>query len=169
MRDLDQLQRIAAGHGPADRCLRDGAARAPAAVDGRCGRSTRCSGWSKSGAPARSRGPAASALEHEAVNVALIGRMLERGPEQTPIQPPLPRRQPRHRDGDQDGRGGPVRPRSRRVRDPPRQRECPVSPTAASGPVTVSPELKTLLRQVKLGRSLDTLPGTARAGPGPHR
>ena len=31
----------------------------------------------------------ASALEHEAVNVALIGRILERGTG-TPIQPPLP-------------------------------------------------------------------------------
>lgn len=29
---------------------------------------------------------------------------------------------------------------------------------AATGPIIVSPELKTLLRQVKLGRSLDTLP-----------
>jgi len=33
-----------------------------------------------------------------------------------------------------------------------------VSPAAASGPVTVSPELKALLRRVKLGQSLDTLP-----------
>jgi len=33
-----------------------------------------------------------------------------------------------------------------------------VSPAGTSGPVTVSPELKALLRQVKLGRSLDTLP-----------
>ena len=33
----------------------------------------------------------ASALEHEAVNVGLIGRMLERGTEHTtPIQPSLP-------------------------------------------------------------------------------
>ncbi len=33
-----------------------------------------------------------------------------------------------------------------------------MSPAANTGPVIVSPELKTLLRQVKLGRSLDTLP-----------
>ncbi len=33
-----------------------------------------------------------------------------------------------------------------------------MSPAGTSGPVTVSPELKALLRQVKLGRSLDTLP-----------
>ena len=33
-----------------------------------------------------------------------------------------------------------------------------MSPTGTSRPVTVSPELKALLRQVKLGRSLDTLP-----------
>jgi hypothetical protein len=32
----------------------------------------------------------ASTLEHEAVNVALIGRMLERGIDHTPFQPPLP-------------------------------------------------------------------------------
>lgn len=32
----------------------------------------------------------ASALEHEAINVGLISRMLERGTEQTPIQPQLP-------------------------------------------------------------------------------
>jgi hypothetical protein len=29
-------------------------------------------------------------LEHEAVNVGLIGRMLERGREQTVIEPPVP-------------------------------------------------------------------------------
>lgn len=33
-----------------------------------------------------------------------------------------------------------------------------MSPAGTSGPVTVSAELKALLRQVKLGRSLDTLP-----------
>jgi hypothetical protein len=33
-----------------------------------------------------------------------------------------------------------------------------VSPASTTGPVTVSSELKALLRQVKLGRSLDTLP-----------
>ena len=33
-----------------------------------------------------------------------------------------------------------------------------MSPAGTSAPVTVSPELKALLRQVKLGRSLDTLP-----------
>ena len=32
----------------------------------------------------------ASALEHEAVNVGLIGRMLERGTELTAVQPPSP-------------------------------------------------------------------------------
>jgi hypothetical protein len=31
-----------------------------------------------------------SALDHEVVNVGLIGRMLERGTENTPVQPALP-------------------------------------------------------------------------------
>jgi DNA replication protein DnaC len=94
----------------------------------------------------------AGALEHEAVNVGLIGRMLERGIKHTPAAPALP--------GTSPG-SGLVLP-GRFARDPgefatpPRQKRwCPVSSAA---PVTVSPELKALLRQVKLGRSLDTLP-----------
>jgi hypothetical protein len=47
-------------------------------------------GLVKKWGPERVEAACASALEHEAVNVGLIGRMLERGTEHTSIQPSLP-------------------------------------------------------------------------------
>ena len=47
-------------------------------------------GLVKKWGPQRVNTACASALQHEAVNVGLIGRMLERGTEQAIIQPALP-------------------------------------------------------------------------------
>jgi hypothetical protein len=47
-------------------------------------------GLVKKWGPARVDAACASALEHEQVNVGLIGRMLERGTEHTTIPPSLP-------------------------------------------------------------------------------
>jgi hypothetical protein len=77
----------------------------------------------------------ASALDHEVVNVSLIGRMLERGTDPAGVA--------RHGD-----------PRSVRPRSQPLRRHSPPDDGRRgpmSGPV-VTPELKALLRQVKLGR-----------------
>ncbi len=47
-------------------------------------------GLVKSGGDSRVEAGCASALDHEVVNVGLIGRMLERGTEATIVQPTLP-------------------------------------------------------------------------------
>ena len=47
-----------------------------------------CWAWSSGGVPKRVNTACASALQHEAVNVALIGRMLERATEHVTIEAP---------------------------------------------------------------------------------
>ncbi len=88
----------------------------------------------------------ARALEAEAISVPLIGRMLQRGTEdqhlpRTPPFPACPR---------------PVRPRRLPLRRPrpARRRRSAMSPPA---PV-ITPELRSLLRRVKLGQLMATLP-----------
>ena len=91
MRDLDQLQRIAAGHGPA--IGRYAAALLEHPLPWTKMRQVYALlGLAKKWGDSKVDAACASALEHEAINVALIGRILERGTtgEQVPIQPPLP-------------------------------------------------------------------------------
>ena len=80
MRDLDALQRLAAGHGPAVGSF------AVALLDHplpwtKMRQVYALLGLVKKWGPERVETACASALEHEAVNVGLIGRMLERGSE----------------------------------------------------------------------------------------
>lgn len=91
LRDLDKLQRMAAEHGRAI------GAYATALLDiplpwTRMRQVYALLGLVKKWGPARVEAACASALEHEQVNVGLIGRMLERGTEQatTTAQPSLP-------------------------------------------------------------------------------
>ena len=105
MRDLDQLQRIAAGHGPAI------GAYAAALLDiplpwTRMRQVYALLGLVKKWGASRVEAACASALEHEAVNIGLIRRMLERGTET--------HRDPTGVAGHRDRR--PVRPRPRPLR-----------------------------------------------------
>ena len=89
MRDLDALQRLAAGHGTAI------GAYAAALLDHplpwtRMRQVYALLGLVKKWGAGQVESSCASALEHEAINIGLIGRMLERGTHNTPIQPPLP-------------------------------------------------------------------------------
>jgi hypothetical protein len=90
MRDLDKLQQMAAEHGPAI------GAYATALLDiplpwTKMRQVYALLGLVKKWGPDRVDAACASALAHEQVNVGLVGRMLERGTEETPIyQPPLP-------------------------------------------------------------------------------
>jgi hypothetical protein len=89
MRDLDRLRRMAAEHGPAV------GAYASALLDiplpwTKMRQVYALLGLVKKWGPERVDAACASALEHEQVNVGLIGRMLERGTEHTTVQPSLP-------------------------------------------------------------------------------
>ena len=89
MRDLNLLQRMAAGHGEAIGVY------AAALLDGplpwtKMRHVYALLGLVKKWGNQRVETACASALEHEVVNVGLIGRMLERGTEATPVQPALP-------------------------------------------------------------------------------
>jgi transposase len=89
MRDLDHLRRLATGHGPAI------GAYATALLDTplpwtRMRQVYALLGLVKKWGAARVEAACASALDHEAVNVGLIGRMLERGTENKARQPALP-------------------------------------------------------------------------------
>ena len=91
MRDLDRLRAMAAEHGPAI------GAYATALLDiplpwTKMRQVYALLGLVKKWGPARVEAACTSALEHETVNVGLIGRMLERGTEQatTTAQPSLP-------------------------------------------------------------------------------
>ena len=89
MRDLARLQAMAAAHGSAI------GAYAAALLDiplpwTRMRHVYALLGLVKKWGPERVDAACASALDHEVVNVGLIGRMLERGTDQTPLQPALP-------------------------------------------------------------------------------
>jgi len=89
MRDLDHLRRLAEGHGAAV------GAFATALLDHplpwtKMRQTYALLGLVKKWGAERVEAACASALEHEAVNVGLIGRMLERGTEKTASQPALP-------------------------------------------------------------------------------
>ncbi len=89
MRDLAQLQRLAAGHGPAIGAYATALLEHPLPWT-KMRQVYALLGLVKKWGASKVETACASALEHEAVNVALIGRMLERGTEKTPIQSPLP-------------------------------------------------------------------------------
>ncbi len=89
MGDLDQLQRVAAGHGVAIGTYAAALLEHPLPWT-KMRQVYALLGLVKKWGAQRVETACASALEHEAINVALIGRMLERGSTGTPVQPPLP-------------------------------------------------------------------------------
>jgi transposase len=89
MRDLDLLQQMAAGHGDAVGVY------AAALLDGplpwtKMRQVYALLGLAKKWGSERVDTACRSALDHEVINVGLIGRMLERGTEATVVQPALP-------------------------------------------------------------------------------
>ena len=150
MRDIGYLQRLADDAGPAI------GAYAAALLDHplpwtKMRQVYALLGLVRKWGPGRVDTACARALEAEAVSVPLIGRMLARGHrEQHPAQPAAA----------VPGRPAPVRPRPAHFATgqlPPRgpaRRRRGMSPPA---PV-ITPELRSLLRQVKLGQLMATLP-----------
>ena len=89
MRDLDRLRRMAAGHGEAIGVYATALLDIPLPWT-KMRQVYALLGLVKKWGPQRVEAACRRALEAEAVNVGLIGRMLERGTEQTSIQPALP-------------------------------------------------------------------------------
>jgi transposase len=89
LRDLDRLQRMAAGHGDAVGAYAAALLAHPLPWT-KMRQVYALLGLVKKWGAGRVDVACASALDHEVVNVGLIGRMLERGTEHTPIQPALP-------------------------------------------------------------------------------
>jgi hypothetical protein len=89
MRDLDRLRRMAAGHGEAIGVYATALLDIPLPWT-KMRQVYALLGLVKKWGPERVNMACASALDHEVVNVGLIGRMLERGTEATIIQPALP-------------------------------------------------------------------------------
>jgi hypothetical protein len=89
LRDLDRLRRMAAGHGDAVGAYAAALLEHPLPWT-KMRQVSALLGLVKNWAAARVDAACASALDHEVVNVGLIGRMLERGTEHTAIQPALP-------------------------------------------------------------------------------
>jgi transposase len=89
MRDLDRLRRMAAGHGEAIGVYATALLDIPLPWT-KMRQVYALLGLVKKWGPERVETACRRALEAEAVNVGLIGRMLERGTEQATIQPSLP-------------------------------------------------------------------------------
>jgi transposase len=89
LRDLDHLRRLATGHGPAIGAYAGALLDTPLPWT-RMRQVYALLGLVKKWGAVRVEAACASALEHEVVNVGLIGRMLERGTENTTTQPALP-------------------------------------------------------------------------------
>jgi hypothetical protein len=89
MCDLDRLRRMAAGHGEAIGVYATALLDIPLPWT-KMRQVYALLGLVKKWGPERVEAACRRALEAEAVNVGLIGRMLERGTEATPIQPALP-------------------------------------------------------------------------------
>lgn len=89
MRDLDRLQRMAAAHGEAIGVYATALLDIPLPWT-KMRQVYALLGLVKKWGAERVNTACASALDHEAINVGLIGRMLERGTEATTIQPALP-------------------------------------------------------------------------------
>jgi hypothetical protein len=89
MRDLDRLRRMAAGHGDAIGVYAAALLDIPLPWT-KMRQVYALLGLVKKWGAQRVNTACASALDHEVINVGLIGRMLERGTEATTIQPALP-------------------------------------------------------------------------------
>jgi hypothetical protein len=89
MRDLDRLRRMAAAHGEAVGVYATALLDIPLPWT-KMRQVYALLGLVNKWGAARVNTACANALDHEVVNVGLIGRMLERGTEQTTIQPALP-------------------------------------------------------------------------------
>jgi transposase len=89
LRDLDRLRRMAAGHGDAIGTFAAALLEHPLPWT-KMRQVYALLGLVKKWGATRVDAACASALDHEVVNVGLIGRMLERGTEHTAIQPALP-------------------------------------------------------------------------------
>jgi hypothetical protein len=90
MRDLDRLRRLAAGHGPAIGTFAAALLEHPLPWT-KMRQAYALLGLVKKWGAERVDAACASALDHEAINVGLIGRMLERATENaTTAQPPQP-------------------------------------------------------------------------------
>jgi transposase len=89
MRDLDRLQAMAAEHGPNVGAYASALLNIPLPWT-KMRQVYALLGLVKKWGPERVDAACASALEHETVNVGLIGRMLERGTEHTTIESSLP-------------------------------------------------------------------------------
>jgi transposase len=89
LRDLDRLRRMAAGHGDAIGAYASALLEHPLPWT-KMRQVYALLGLVKKWGAARVEVACASALDHEVVNVGLIGRMLERGTEHAAIQPALP-------------------------------------------------------------------------------
>ena len=89
MRDLDRLRRMAAGHGDAIGVYAAALLDIPLPWT-KMRQVYALLGLVKKWGAERVNTACASALDHEVINVGLIGRMLERGTEATTIQPALP-------------------------------------------------------------------------------
>ena len=87
LRDLDKLQRMAAGHGPAIGAFTAAVLEHPLPWT-KMRQVYALLGLVKKWGPDRVNKACVSALEHEAVNVGLIGRMLERATENTDTSTP---------------------------------------------------------------------------------
>lgn len=87
MRDLDALRRLAAGHGPAVGAYADALLEHPLPWT-KMRQVYALLGLVKKWGPDRVNTACANALDHEAVNVSLIGRMLERATETTRTETP---------------------------------------------------------------------------------
>jgi hypothetical protein len=89
MRDIEHLKRLAAGHGPAIGTYATALLDIPLPWT-KMRQVYALLGLVKKWGDERVEAACQRALEAEAINVGLIGRMLERGTENTPIQPTLP-------------------------------------------------------------------------------
>jgi len=89
LRDLDRLRRMAAGHGDAVGVFAAALLEHPLPWT-KMRQVYALLGLVKKWGAERVDAACASALDHEVVNVGLIGRMLDRGTEHTTIQPALP-------------------------------------------------------------------------------
>jgi hypothetical protein len=89
MRDLDLLQRMAAGHGEAVGTYAAALLNTPLPWT-KMRQVYALLGLAKKWGDERVDAACRSALDHEVINVGLIGRILERGTEGTTVQPPLP-------------------------------------------------------------------------------
>jgi transposase len=88
LRDIEHLQRLAAGHGRAVGLYAAALLDSPLPWT-KMRQAYALLGLVKKWGPERVEAACARALEVEAINVGLIGRMLERGSQDTPVQPTL--------------------------------------------------------------------------------